>query len=454
MPTLDEQDIAMHAMRIPSTGITQSTEMQLRRRAGDQSEFPEVAFVFSKTGTAEVASDPMPPNVSDTFIILKPQDQWRSDEELDQLIEQREHELEQLAAHDEARARRRGDEHGTSTATSTAHGRRRPGGKAKLVRLIELTVKPLPGNNYEFTQPIQMRFNELISGVRSDVAVKVYGDDFEQMQRTANADRRACCADVPGAADVKVEQTEGLPMMNVDDRPRAIARYGLNVADVQDVVAAAVGGREAGQVFEGDRRFDLVVRLPETVRCRPRGARRTSRSRCRTTTTAATAGSSPRPTRSAAAGVDPPGVRPARRRWRRSRWPKGRTRSAARTASGGSSCRRTCAAATSARSSTDAQPPDRRARSSCPPATGWTGAGSSRTSSPPASGSLIVVPVCFFLIFLLLFSTFNSVKYAVMVFTGVPLALTGGIVALWLRDMPFSHLGRGRLHRPLAAWPC
>ena len=183
------------------------------------SAFPEVALVFSKTGTAEVASDPMPPNFSDTFIILKPRDQWPDPSEP----------------------------------------------KSAFVQRLEEALETLPGNAYEFTQPIQLRFNELISGVRSDVAVKVYGDNFDEMQTTAAAIAEVL-QDVPGAADVKVEQTSGLPILNVQVDRAAIARYGLNVADVQEVVAIAVGGREAGLVFEGDRRFPLVVRLPESLR--------------------------------------------------------------------------------------------------------------------------------------------------------------------------------------------
>ena len=218
VPTLDEQDIAAHAMRIPSTALTQSLQMQSQVEK-TLSAFPEVAFVFAKTGTAEMASDPMPPNVSDTFIILKPRQEWPNPAEP----------------------------------------------KSALVQRMEEALEEVPGHNYEFTQPIQMRFNELISGVRSDVAVKVYGDDFDAMQTTAAAIAQVLQS-VPGAADVKVEQTTGLPILSVLIDRAAIARYGLNVADVQDVVAIAVGGREAGLVFEGDRRFPLVVRLPEALR--------------------------------------------------------------------------------------------------------------------------------------------------------------------------------------------
>ena len=218
VPTLDEQDIALHAMRIPSTSLTQSTEMQFKVEKTLRA-FPEVAFVFSKTGTAEMASDPMPPNVSDTFVILKPREAWPHPKEP----------------------------------------------KDAVIERMEAALGTLPGNNYEFTQPIQMRFNELIAGVRSDVAVKVYGDDFETMQTAAGAIARTLQS-IPGAADVKIEQTTGLPVLQVRVDRSAIARYGLNVADVQDILAIAVGGQEAGLVFEGDRRFPIVVRLPEHLR--------------------------------------------------------------------------------------------------------------------------------------------------------------------------------------------
>jgi cobalt-zinc-cadmium resistance protein CzcA len=378
----------MHAMRIPSTGISQSTQMQLGvERAA--SALPEVAFVFSKTGTAEVASDPMPPNVSDTFIIFKPRDQW-PDPTLP---------------------------------------------KAALVGRVEQAVGTLPGNAYEFTQPIQMRFNELIAGVRSDVAVKVYGDDFGQMRRTAQEIARVL-QDVPGAADVKTEQTEGLPLMDIDIDRAAIARYGLSVADVQDVIAAAVGGREAGQVFEGDRRFDLVVRLPESLRENvaalenlpvplPHDDREDRK------TQLATAGS-------AKLGVeaDRPGFVPlgAVARIAITEGPNQISRENGK--------RRVVVQANVRGRDIGSFVNEARVRIAAGaklPAGSWLDWGGQFENLIAARQRLtVVVPACFFLIFLLLFGTFNSVKYALMVFSGVPLALTGGIVALWLRDMPFS----------------
>ncbi len=218
IPSLDEGDIAMHAMRIPGTSLSQAIEMQRSLEAAVR-EFPEVKEVFAKIGTAEVATDPMPPNVADNFIMLKPRAEWP----------------------DPRRS------------------------KADLVKAIEKRVEELPGNAYEFTQPIQMRFNELISGVRSDVGVKIFGDDLDTLIQVANQ-VQSVLQTIPGAADVKTEQVSGLPVLTVKLNRPALARLGLSVADVQSIVEVAVGGKGAGLVFEGDRRFELVVRLPEHLR--------------------------------------------------------------------------------------------------------------------------------------------------------------------------------------------
>jgi cobalt-zinc-cadmium resistance protein CzcA len=384
VPTLDEQDIAAHAMRIPSTSLTQSLQMQLQVEK-TLSAFPEVAFVFSKTGTAEMAADPMPPNVSDTFIILKPHDQWPNPHEP----------------------------------------------KGALIQRMEEALEGVPGHNYEFTQPIQMRFNELIAGVRSDVAVKVYGDNFDDMQTTAAA-IAGVLQDVPGAADVKVEQTSGLPILNVQVDRTAIARYGLTVADVQEVVAIAVGGREAGLVFEGDRRFPLVVRLPESLRQNLH---------------ALTALRIPLPHQENGS----PSVRPAVLRSaagdRPSYIPLGEV-AQFEIAEGPNQIsrengKRRIVVQANIRGRdlgsfvTDAQQ-QIGAQVSLPPGI-WLDWGGQFENLVAARRRLsLVVPLCFGLIFLLLFSAFNSARDALLVFTGVPLALTGGIVSLWLRDMPFS----------------
>jgi heavy metal efflux system protein len=386
VPTLDEQDIATHAMRIPSTALTQSLQMQLQVEK-TVSAFPEVAFVFSKTGTAEMAADPMLPNVSDTFIILKPRDQWPNPHEP----------------------------------------------KSALVQRLEEALEEVPGHNYEFTQPIQMRFNELISGVRSDVAIKVYGDDFAAMQ-TAAAAIAQVLQSVPGAADVKVEQTTGLPILSVLIDRAAIARYGLNVADVQDVVAIGMGGREAGLVFEGDRRFPLVVRLPESHR-----QNLDALAALRIPLPQQDNGGKLIPTatlRPAAIAADRPPYIPLGEvaRFEVTEGPNqisrenGKRRIVVQANIRGRDLGSFVA---------DAQ---QQIAAQVPLPSGlWLDWGGQFENLVAARQRLsLVVPLCFFLIFLLLFSAFNSAKYAVLVFTGVPLALTGGIVSLWLRDMPFS----------------
>lgn len=334
-----------------------------------------------------MAADPMPPNVSDTFIILKPQTEWPNPSEP----------------------------------------------KLRLIQRIEDAVRKLPGNNYEFTQPIQMRFNELLAGVRGDVAVKVFGDEVEHMEPAAQK-IAGILRGVIGSADVKVEQTKGLPVMNVEIDRAAIARYGLNVADVQDVVAIAVGGREAGLVFQGDRRFNLIVRLPEhvradieTIRNLPipllRGEEAASIVRV-----ASVGNGNPKALRG---GFIPLG---AVARIDIAEGPNQISRE---------NGKRRVVVQCNVRGRdigsfvTEAQ---RKIDEQVKLAAGtWLSWGGQFENLIAARRRLmIVVPICFFFIFILLFSTFNSVKYAALVFTGVPLALTGGIVSLWLRDMPFS----------------
>jgi cobalt-zinc-cadmium resistance protein CzcA len=218
MPTLDEQNLNLSSVRIPSTSIEQSAELDLPIERAILS-LPEVKTVYSKAGTASLAADPMPPNASDNYVILKPKDQWPA---------------------------------GVTT-------------KEQVIERIRAKTAPIVGNNYDVTQPIEMRFNELIGGVRSDVAVKVYGEDLEQL--AASAKRiAAVLRTIPGAADVRVAQTEGFPTFDIAFDRAAIARYGLTVKEVADTVSTALAGREAGQIFEGDRRFDIVVRLPTALR--------------------------------------------------------------------------------------------------------------------------------------------------------------------------------------------
>ncbi len=218
IPQLDEGDIALQGIRIPSTSLSQSLALQ-RQIEEAAVTLPEVAFMFSKTGTAEVGTDPMPANISDSFVILKPKDEWPD---------------------------------GVDT-------------KEQVIERLEAVLAPTVGSAFEISQPIELRFNELIAGVRGDIAIKLYGDDLEAMT-AAGEEVAAILRTIPGAADVKVEQTEGFPQLDVQFDRDAIARYGLSLADVTDTVAAAMGGREAGIVFEGDRRFNIVVRLPDAGR--------------------------------------------------------------------------------------------------------------------------------------------------------------------------------------------
>jgi cobalt-zinc-cadmium resistance protein CzcA len=218
IPTLDEKDVLLQAVRVPSASLEQSIEMQGRLEKALM-KVPEIAFVFSKTGTAEVSTDPMPPSFSDTFIVLKDEKDW-PDRRLS---------------------------------------------KSEVTEKIEKAAATQVGNAYELTQPIQMRFNELISGVRSDVAVKVFGDDYAAMEQTAER-VATVLRKTRGAADVRVEQVSGLPMVTAEVDRAAAALYGLHAADAADAIQIALAGKEAGRVFEGDRRFNVVVRLPDAAR--------------------------------------------------------------------------------------------------------------------------------------------------------------------------------------------
>ncbi len=390
IPNLDEGDIALHALRIPGTSLTQSLKMQGEVETVVKS-FPEVDKVFAKIGTAEVATDPMPPSVADTFVMLKPRSEWP----------------------DPKRS------------------------KADLVAAMEAATAKIPGNNYEYTQPIQMRFNELISGVRSDVAVKVYGDDLDVMTETAEA-IEAVLKSVPGSADVKVEQTTGLPILTVKLDREAVARYGLAVVEVQEIISTALGGTAVGQVFEGDRRFDLVVRLPESLR-----------------TDLDALGNLPIPLpplhedeaqvlpavlRSGDGGLAAPGVSMAFIPLREIA--KIEIAPGPNQISRENGKRRVVVTANVRGRDlggfvTDAQQQVRdRVKV---PAGYWIEYGGTFEQLISASKRLqIVVPVALVLILGLLFMSFGNLKDALLVFTGVPLALTGGVAALWLRDIPLS----------------
>ncbi|MBX3396733.1 MAG: CusA/CzcA family heavy metal efflux RND transporter [Phycisphaerae bacterium] len=427
VPRLDEKDLAMHALRIPSTSLTQSQEMQFDVERV-VSAFPEVAFLYSKIGTAEMATDPMPQNVADTFVILKPEEEWRSEAELDKLIAAKTEEMERIMGHGEEEDAHGSDEGGHDTVVAIGH-------KGKLLKLIELSVKALPGNNYEFTQPIEMRFNELIAGVRGDVAVKVYGDDFDAMRKTADQ-ILAVLQTIPGAADARVEQTSGMPVLTVEIDRAAIARYGLNVADVQDVVAVAIGGREAGLVFEGDRRFDVIVRLPDSLRAQPQTlenlwiplpAREDDFEDVRVASASQLTGIMTPPARM---GFIPLGdvaridVTEGTNQISRE---NGKRRVFVQCNVRGRDLGSFVAEAQA------------KVRAISQPSGQWIDWGGQFENLVAAKRRLaVVVPICFLLIFILLFSTFKSAKYSLLVFSAVPLGLTGGIASLWLRDMPFS----------------
>ena len=373
IPQLDEGDVAMHALRIPGTNLTQAIAMQgvLEDRLR---QFPEVERVFSKIGTADVANDPMPPNVADTFIIMKPRKAWPD-------------------------PRKRKDQ---------------------LVTEIEEVMRAVPGNNYEFTQPIEMRFNELIAGVRSDLAVKIFGDDFNTLVETAEA-VEAVISEIPGAADVRTEQATGLPLLSVIPDREALARYGMSVADVQDVIAASIGGRVAGQVFEGDRRFDIVVRLPENLRGNVEAIRRLPVPLPEAVRAGDEDALASVPLSEVAEIVIDLGPNQISRE-------NGKRRVVVTANVRG---RDLGAFVSDVRGAVD--------QSVDLPAGYWITYGGTFEQLISASNRLrLVVPVALLLIFGLLFMLFGSVKDAALVFTGVPLALTGGVAALVLRDIPFS----------------
>ncbi len=373
VPSLDEGDIALHALRIPGTSLTQSVEMQQALEARIKA-FPEVDRIFAKIGTAEIATDPMPPSVADNFVMLKPTSEWP----------------------DPARS------------------------KADLAKAMQAAVEQIPGNNYEFTQPIQMRFNELISGVRSDVAVKVFGDDLDALLKSGE-EIAEVLEKIPGAADVKVEQVSGLPVLTVHiDRPR-ISRYGLNVADVQEVVEVAVGGKQAGQVFEGDRRFDLLVRLPERLREDLEAIKRLPIP----LPAGGGAGDGKKAGYVALGEIARFEVAPGPNQISRE---NGKRRVVVTANVRGRDL-----------GSFIAEVQDRIQAGIRLPEGYWLSYGGTFEQLASAAKRLqVVVPLSLALIFGLLFMTFGSARDAALVFSGVPLALTGGVAALWLRGIPLS----------------
>lgn len=369
VPTLDEQDLAVQALRIPSTSLEQSTRMQERVET-TLARFDEVSLVYSKTGTAEVASDPMPPNASDSFVILKPRVEWKNPNQT----------------------------------------------KTELIARMEESLQNLVGNNYEFSQPIQMRFNELIAGVRGDVAIKLYGDDLDAMTASAGS-IAAILQSITGAADVKAEQTAGFPTLDVEFNRDAIARYGLTVEEVTDTVASAMAGREAGIIFEGDRRFDVVVRLPDLVRddLDAVGALPIMLPELQGTPRRAV------PLREVARFKFSEGLNQVSRE-------NGKRRVVIQANIRGRDLGSFVAEA------------QRRVEAEATlPAGSWLEWGGQFENLRSASQRItLVVPACFLLIFAVLYAALGSFRGAVAVFAAVPLALAGGVFTLFLTGMPFS----------------
>ncbi len=377
IPQLDEGDIALHALRIPGTSLTQAVGMQRQLEARIK-QFPEVEEVVAKLGTAEVATDPMPPSVADTFIMLKDRKDWPDPRKT----------------------------------------------KGEFIAEMEKAVRAIPGNNYEFTQPVQMRMNELIAGVRAEVAIKLYGDDLDQLA-AVGGQIESVAASIDGAADVKLEQVTGLPLMTITPDRAALARYGLSVADVQSTVATAQGGALAGQLFEGDRRFDIVVRLPEGRRQDIKALASLPITMPMVETGDQVDGqvASPRhvPLGQVASIEIAPGPNQVSRE-------NGKRRvvitSNVRGRDLGSFVEEL-----QARIGEEVELPEGY----------WIEYGGTFEQLISASKRLsVVVPLVLVMIFGLLFMAFGSGKDAAIVFSGVPLALTGGVLALWMRGIPLS----------------
>ncbi|RUO33782.1 efflux RND transporter permease subunit [Aliidiomarina soli] len=369
LPQLDEGDVAMHALRIPGTGLQQSVDMQLQLESVI-AEFDEVKRVFSKIGTPDVATDPMPPSVADTFIILKPRDEWAD-----------------------------------SSKT-----------KDQFLTELREAVEQLPGNKYEFTQPIEMRFNELIAGVRADLAVRIYGDDLEQLKRLGD-EAVQIIQGVSGAVDVRAEQTTGLPTLSIAPQRDHLALLGLTVYDVQRAVQSAVGGLEAGTIFEGDKRFRLMLRLDQSWRSDIDSLKRLP---------------------VAVPEADNPELRYV---------PLGEIADVELTVGPNQINRESgkrnmvvSANVTDRDLGSFVGAIQEQLQSDLSlPAGYWIDYGGTFEQLQSASQRLaIVVPLTLLLIFGLLYSAFNSLSNALIIFTGVPLALTGGILALTLRGMPLS----------------
>jgi cobalt-zinc-cadmium resistance protein CzcA len=378
LPTLDEKDFAVHALRVPGTSLSQAVSMQdtLEKKI---KELPEVDYVFSKVGTADIATDPMPPSVADVFVMIKPRSQWN----------------------DPTRE------------------------KSALVQDLEKKLAEVPGNKYEITQPIEMRFNELISGVRSDVAVKIFGDDLDKLLELADEVEHVL-ADIPGASDVKVEQVTGLPVLTVKLNRPAMARLGINAADVQEVIEIAIGGKKTGQVFEGDQRFDLIVRLPEDIRTKMDLLKEI-------------------PIPLVQDGKDEPHSVMSPDKHFSKFIPLGtiadfKVIKGPNQVSRENAKRRVVVTANIRGRDLGSFVEEAQNAIKLKAEPGyWIEWGGQFEHLISASQRLwVVIPITLVLIYLLLLAAFGSSANALLVFTGVPLALTGGFLSLWLRGIPLS----------------
>ena len=373
VPSLDEGDISVQSLRAPGTSLSESVKMQGEVERAIKA-FPEVELVAARIGTGEVATDPMPPNISDAYVILKDRDEWPDKSKL----------------------------------------------KSELVNELQETLEHIPGNAYEFSQPIELRFNELISGVRSDLAIKIYGDDLDTLVNAAQS-VASVVSTIPGSADVNVEQVTGLPVLSIIPDRKRLERYGLNVMDIQNMAQVALGGREAGQIFEGDRRFDIIVRLSETLRKDIDEIKRLPIPLNRNDNYMQTSAPNYVPLSEVANVSINYGPNQISRE-------NGKRRIVV-----------TANVRDRDLGSFVAEVQQAVIDQATIPAGYWLDYGGTFEQLISARERLsIVVPIALFLIFGLLFMAFGSGKIALLIFTGVPLALTGGIASLWLRDIPLS----------------
>jgi cobalt-zinc-cadmium resistance protein CzcA len=378
IPSLDEGDFALDINRIPGTSLTQALEMQ-KNLEGGLLKVPEVKEVFSRIGTAEIATDPQPPSIGDSYVILKPRKEWPNPEK----------------------------------------------SKDRVAREIIGVIGSYIGNKIELSQPIQLRMNELISGVKGDVAVKVFGDDMEELLK-AGQTVADVLSRVPGAEGVNLERLTGLPFLTILPKHDTISRFGLSVGDVQQIIETAIGGQTAGQFFQGDRRFPIVIRLPETLRDNLDALRRLpillrAPEQPSDNRTISASGASYIPLSEVADFEIKLGPNQVNRE------------------NGSRRIVTTCNIRGRDIGSFVAEAQSKINAQIKLPAGYWIEWGGQFEQLQSATKRLmVVVPIALLLIFVLLFLSFGTAKDALLIYTGVPLALTGGILALWLRGIPLS----------------